>query len=58
MRHILFSRTKGRPWRKDKALPVTCNGSFYSDLPFQTTWETSRGQAEIILSPQKKALAT
>lgn len=41
----LLCSTIGRPWRNDKALPVPCNGSFYSDLPFQTTWETSRAQA-------------
>jgi monoamine oxidase len=35
--------TISRPWReRDSGLPYPSNGSFYSDLPFQTIWETSR----------------
>lgn len=35
-----------RWWRNPEAgLPALSNGSIYADLPFQCTWETSRGQA-------------
>ncbi len=38
--------TKDRIWReKEAGLPVSSNGTFYSDLPFQQIWDTSRGQA-------------
>jgi monoamine oxidase len=37
--------TKSRVWRSSEAgLPVASRGTFYSDLPRQTVWETSRGQ--------------
>jgi monoamine oxidase len=35
-----------RWWRNPAVhLPVSSDGSVYTDLPFQCTWETSRGQA-------------
>lgn len=40
----LALETKSRIWREDKTLPTPSNGSFYSDLPFQTSWESSRKQ--------------
>ena len=37
--------TTSRVWRKpDSGLPAPSNGSFYSDLRFQTLWESSRNQ--------------
>jgi monoamine oxidase len=37
--------TTSRVWRSDQSgLPAPSNGSFYSDLGFQTIWETSRAQ--------------
>jgi len=37
--------TTSRVWRdKDIGLPAPSSGAFYSDLGFQTTWETSRAQ--------------
>jgi monoamine oxidase len=37
--------TKSRVWRlPDSGLPAPSNGSFYSDLGFQTLWESSRDQ--------------
>jgi len=44
--------TTSRVWRSpDSGLPAPSNGTFYSDLGFQTLWETSRvqpGEADII----------
>jgi monoamine oxidase len=37
--------TTSRVWRKpDSGLPEPSNGSFYSDLRFQTLWDSSRNQ--------------
>jgi monoamine oxidase len=37
--------TTSRVWRSpDSGLPAPSNGSFYSDLRFQTLWESSRNQ--------------
>jgi hypothetical protein len=44
--------TTSRVWRSpDSGLPAPSNGTFYSNLGFQTLWETSRvqlGEAAII----------
>ncbi len=40
----LVCGTATRVWREPGALPFPCNGAFYSDLPFQNTWESSRAQ--------------
>jgi len=41
----LMSGTVSRVWRSPvSGLPAPSNGSFYSDLPFQSIWETSRAQ--------------
>jgi len=41
----IMNGTTSRVWRdKDIGLPAPSNGAFYSDLGFQTTWDTSRAQ--------------
>ncbi len=41
----LISGTTSRVWRSpESGLPAPSNGSFYSDLGFQTLWEESRAQ--------------
>jgi monoamine oxidase len=41
----LMNGTVSRVWRSPASgLPAPSNGSFYSDLPFQSIWETSRAQ--------------
>ena len=48
----VMNGTTSRVWRSpDAGLPAPSNGTFYSDLGFQTLWETSRvqpGEAGII----------
>lgn len=36
--------TANRIWRIGNTYPVASNGSFFTDLPVQNIWETSRGQ--------------
>jgi monoamine oxidase len=41
----IMNGTTSRVWRgPDSGLPAKSNGTFYSDLGFQTLWETSRAQ--------------
>lgn len=41
----LMCGTTSRAWRSDAAgLPGASTGSFFTDLPFQSMWETSRAQ--------------
>ena len=41
----VINGTTSRVWRSDASgLPAPSNGSFYSDLGFQTLWEESRAQ--------------
>ena len=41
----IMNGTTSRVWRgPDSGLPAPSNGTFYSDLGFQTLWETSRAQ--------------
>jgi monoamine oxidase len=41
----IMNGTTSRSWRgSDSGLPAPSNGTFYSDLGFQTLWDTSRAQ--------------
>ncbi|MGB9043081.1 MAG: FAD-dependent oxidoreductase [Pseudolabrys sp.] len=41
----VMNGTTSRSWRgSDTGLPAPSNGTFYSDLGFQTLWDTSRAQ--------------